>query len=411
MLARSPTRGPLSPVSAERTAGTARAVLVAVATTSAFPDANEPAATAVRREGDRIRVSGALRTRDAAAIWSALRRAARDVRPGSEIEIDLSDVPAVQGDVMALLVELRAEIVARGARAELANMQERVANIAKLYATDRPPTRRTRRPAESAVAQVGDAVVAYVGHSKEMLGFVGSLLLAALPRKGRTRGAHWSEVVPLVERSGAEAMAVVFAILFVVGFIFAYSTAPQFARLGQKLLSPQLIGRGMAREVAPVMTAFVLSGRSGAAFAAEVGTMKINREIDALRTLGLEPFGWLVVPRTIALFIVTPALVVVGSFFGYAGGAVVAVTSLGLTLSVYVHALRSAVSSWDVESGIIKSAAFGVAIALIACQQGFAASGGPEDVGRRTTSAVVACLLFTIVIDAIFTVVYQSFGG
>jgi len=386
-------------------------VLVVVATTSAFHDANEPAANAVRRDGDRIRLSGALRTRDAAAIWRALRSAARDVRPGASIEIDLSEVPAVQGDVMALLVELRAEIVARGAHAELANMQERVANVARLYATEGPPTRRVRRPPESAVAQVGAAVLAYVLHSKEMLGFVGRLVLAALPRKGRARGAHWSEVVSLVEKSGAEAMAVVFTILFVVGFIFAYSTAPQFAKLGQKLLSPQLIGRGMAREVAPVMTAFVLSGRSGAAFAAEVGTMKINREIDALRTLGLEPFGWLVVPRTIALFIVMPALVVVGSFFGYAGGAVVGVTTLGLTSSVYVHALRTSVSSWDVESGIIKSAVFGIAIGLIACQQGFAASGGPEDVGRRTTSAVVACLLITIVIDAIFTVIYTSFGG
>lgn len=206
-------------------------------------------------------------------------------------------------------------------------------------------------------------------------------------------------------------MAIVFAVLFVVGFIFAYSTAQQFIALGQRLLSAQLIGRGMAREVAPVMTAIVLSGRSGAAFAAEIGSMKINREIDALRTLGLDPFAWLVVPRTIALLVVMPALVISGNLFGFAGGALVGVTTLGLKLPVYIHALWAAITPWDIESGLIKSAAFGLAIALIGCQQGFAATGGPEDVGRRTTVTVVACLLFTVVIDAVLTVIYQSFGG
>jgi phospholipid/cholesterol/gamma-HCH transport system permease protein len=261
------------------------------------------------------------------------------------------------------------------------------------------------------VAQVGAATLAYVRHLGNALGFLGGLVLAATGRKRRKRTAHWREVASLIETTGADAMPIVFAVLFVVGFIFAYSTADQFIKLGQRLLSAELIGRGMAREVAPVMTAIVLSGRSGAAFAAELGSMKINHEIDALRTLGLEPFRWLVVPRTIALVVVMPALVLVGTLFGFAGGALVGVTTLDLTLPVYVHALRDALSAWDIESGLIKSGTLGLAIALIACQQGFSASGGPEDVGRRTTSTVVACLFFTVVIDAIFTTIYKAFGG
>jgi phospholipid/cholesterol/gamma-HCH transport system permease protein len=364
---------------------------------------------AVRRDGDRIRLSGALRTPDAAAIWRTLRGLAHDVRPGARIEIDLSAVPAVDGGVMALLIELRSEIAARGAHAELTNMREPVAKLAKLHDVGLAAPRRMRRPPESPLARVGAATLEYVGHLKDALGFVGSLVLAAGGR-GRRPAAQYREIVFLVQKTGAEAMPIVFAVLFVVGFIFAYATADTFIELGDTLLSPSLISKSMAREIAPVMTAFILSGRSGAGFAAEIGAMKINQEIDALRTLGLEPNAWLVFPRAIALVIAMPALVVAGDFFGIAGGALVGVTRLGLTLPTYVHAVQSAVSAWDVESGVLMSVAFGLAIALIACQKGFAASGGPEDVGRHTTSAVVSCLFFTVVIDAIFTVIYQSFG-
>lgn len=368
-------------------------------------------ASVVRLDGDRILLSGVLRTRDAAAIWSALRTAARDVRPGAHVDLDLSAVPSVDGDVMALLVEIRSHLAARGSEAALTGMRAPVAKLAQLYAPDRSSEPATRAPPESVVAQVGTATLAQVSRLEETLDFLGSLVLAGVGRKRRARAAHWTRVVSLVEKAGAEAMLIVFAVVFVVGFIFSYSTAHTFIQIGQRLLSASTIGRGMAREIAPVMTAFIISGRSGAAFAAEIGSMKIDHEIDALRTLGLEPFGWLVVPRMLALLVVVPALAIVAEFFGFAGGALVGVTSLGLRLPVYVHALTSAVHPWDVLSGMIKAAAFGLAIALIGCQQGFAVSGGPEEVGRRTTSAVVAGIFFTVVVDAILTVIYESFGG
>lgn len=356
-------------------------------------------------------MSGALRTRDAATIWSALRAAAHDVRSTVPVELDMSAVSAVEGGVMALLVEIRGQLAARGVEAELTGMREPVARLAELYAANRPWLPLARPRSENAIAQVGAATLARVSRVEEGLGFVGSLALAGLGRKRRARAAHWGQIVALVEQAGGEAMAIVFSVVFVVGFIFAYATADQLLQLGQRLLSPTMVGRAMARDVAPVMTAFIVAGRSGAGFTAEIGSMKIDHEIDALRTFGLEPFAWLVVPRTIALVFVVPALVIVADFFGCAGGALVGVTRLGLTLPVYVHALTSAVSPWDVLSGIIKSAAFGLAIALIACQQGFAVSGGPEDVGRRTRSAVVAGIFFTVVVDAILTIIYESFRG
>jgi phospholipid/cholesterol/gamma-HCH transport system permease protein len=386
-------------------------VLPASPTNATRLNASESVANVVRRDDDRIRLSGVLRTRDAAALWSAVRTAVLDLRPGARVTLDMSAVASVQGNVMALLVEVRARLARRGVEAEFTGMREPVAKLAELYAAARPPAPAARPRRESVVAQVGATTLAHVARVEAALGFLGSLVLAGLGRRRRHRAAHWGEIVSLVEQTGAEAMAIVFAIVFVVGFIFSYSTADTFIELGQRLLSARIIGKAITREIAPVITAFIVAGRAGAAFAAEIGSMKVDHEIDALRTFGLEPFGWLAVPRLVALVMAVPGLVIVADFFGFAGGALVGVTSLGLSLPVYVHALRSAVSAWDVVSGIIKSAAFGLTIALVGCQQGFAVSGGPEEVGRRTTSAVVAGIFFTVVDDAILTVVYKAFGG
>jgi phospholipid/cholesterol/gamma-HCH transport system permease protein len=156
------------------------------------------------------------------------------------------------------------------------------------------------------------------------------------------------------------------------------------------------------------MTAIVVCGRSGAAFAAEIGSMKVNEEIDALRTLGLSPFGWLVVPRTLALVLVLPLLTLIADFVGIAGGLFVGIIDLDITVRGYYNETLTAVHGWDVSTGLLKSVAFSIAIGLIACQQGFAASGGAEGVGRRTTSAVVVSLFTLILVDSAFTVFFRA---
>jgi phospholipid/cholesterol/gamma-HCH transport system permease protein len=158
------------------------------------------------------------------------------------------------------------------------------------------------------------------------------------------------------------------------------------------------------------MTAIVVSGRSGAAFAAEFGAMRVNEEIDALRTMGLSVQRFMVLPRTLGLSLMMPFLVLLADVFGILGGLVVAVTTLELTPRAYFLQLQKVVSPWDVYSGLLKSMAFASAIALIASQQGLAAEGGAEGVGKRTTSAVVATLFLLILIDAAFTVAFQALG-
>jgi phospholipid/cholesterol/gamma-HCH transport system permease protein len=166
----------------------------------------------------------------------------------------------------------------------------------------------------------------------------------------------------------------------------------------------------MARQLGPLMTAILLSGRSGAAFATELGSMKVSEEIDALRTLGFEPFGWLVLPRLLALVIVLPVLTMMADVVGMVGGLVIGITSLDLTPHLYFKEVRTSLTPFDVWSGMVMSVAFALAIGLIACQQGFAASGGPQGVGQRTTRTVVSSIFAMVVIDAVFTVAFHALG-
>jgi phospholipid/cholesterol/gamma-HCH transport system permease protein len=156
------------------------------------------------------------------------------------------------------------------------------------------------------------------------------------------------------------------------------------------------------------MTAITLCGRSGAAFAAELGSMKVSEEIDALRTLGFGPMRYLVMPRLVAMMVVAPLLTLLGDAFGVFGGLVVGVASLDLTVVGYLNETRQALELWDIFSGALKSVVFAMVIVLIACQQGLATTGGAQGVGRRTTSSVVAILFALILVDAAFTVAFHA---
>jgi len=157
------------------------------------------------------------------------------------------------------------------------------------------------------------------------------------------------------------------------------------------------------------MTAIIVCGRSGAAFAAELGSMKVAEEIDALRTMGFGPMRFLVLPRALALVLVLPVLTLIADFVGIVGGLVVGLMSLHLSVSGYVTETVKAVHVWDVYSGVLKSVVFALAIVLVACQQGLATTGGAEGVGRRTTASVVTTLFLLILLDAGFTILFHAF--
>jgi phospholipid/cholesterol/gamma-HCH transport system permease protein len=361
----------------------------------------------VRREGDTIRLVGDLSIHDAAAIWKDVRKETEGA--SGTMVFDLSNVHAADGGVIALLVELRTELVARGVQAEFAGSNVQVKTIVNLYSGYEGVTKRRTRKPEGTVAQIGRSTLELLGETKALLDFVGNMVLSAIALVRNPRVGHWKEVAPLCEKTGANALPIVLLINFLVGFVMAFQSAKQLKMFGANLYVADLVGISLTRELAPLMTAIIVCGRSGAAFAAEIGSMKVNEEVDALRTLGLTPFGWLVVPRVVALILVVPLLTLIADFVGIAGGLLVGIIDLNLTPQGYVIETLRAVHGWDVLTGLSKSLVFAVTIALIACQQGFAASGGAEGVGRRTTSSVVASLFALVMLDAVLTVIFRAF--
>jgi phospholipid/cholesterol/gamma-HCH transport system permease protein len=360
------------------------------------------------RDGGTIRLTGDLRMHDAAAIWRGLREEVAAAQ--GNVTFDLRNVHVADGSVMALIVELRTELDSRGLQAELVCATEKVERVVNLYSGHEGVARQVKRKPESAIAHVGRATIAVKNEARDILDFLGNLVLAAYTLIRHPRAGHWKEVPPLVERSGADAVPIVALITLLVGFVMAFQSANQLKMFGANIYVADLVGIALTRELAPLMTAIIVCGRSGAAFAAEIGSMKVNEEIDALRTLGLRPFNWLVVPRTVALVLVLPFLTLIADFLGMFGGLVVGITDLDLTPQGYVIETLGAVRGSDVLSGLVKSVAFAIAIALVACQQGFAASGGAEGVGRRTTATVVTCLFSIVLIDAVFTFFFRMLG-
>ncbi len=360
----------------------------------------------VHRDGNRIQLFGDLRMHDAAKLWQDLRKETE--HQSGDIAFDLTNVQAADGGVLALIVALRSELSARGIRAELVGANERVETIVKLYSGHAGVVKNEKRRPEGMVNQIGRASFEVVQESKALIEFLGSVIVAGVALVRHPRAGHWKELPSLCEKTGANALPIVLLINFLVGFVMAFQSAKQLKLYGANVYVADLVGISVTRELAPLMTAIIVCGRSGAAFAAEIGSMKVNEEIDALRTLGLSPFGWLVVPRAVALVLVLPVLTLIADFIGIAGGLVVGIIDLDVTARGYYNETLIAVHGWDLSTGLLKSLAFSLAIALIACQQGFSASGGAEGVGRRTTSAVVASLFTLVLVDSFFTVVFRA---
>lgn len=358
----------------------------------------------------RLALEGALVFSEAAPLWKSLAKRLESVKRGETLNFDMSGLESIDGGTMALLAHLRAELKLRGVSSEFVGVKEELVPIVHLYHGDDKPVRRKRRKPESSLAQVGRATVLFFEEVKSVFGFFGDMLLALVGLLKEPRTANWREVPYTMERTGADAVPIVALINFLVGFVMAFQGAVQLKQFGANLFVADLVGLSVTRELGPLMTAIILCGRTGAAFAAELGSMQVSEEIDALRTMGFGPMRYLVVPRAIGLMLVAPFLTLLADVVGIVGGLVVGLTSLNLTIGAYITETRLAIDLWDVFSGVLKSMVFALAIALISCQQGFAAQGGAEGVGRRTTSSVVSILFTLILIDAGFTLFFYEFG-
>jgi phospholipid/cholesterol/gamma-HCH transport system permease protein len=352
---------------------------------------------------DRLKLRGRLDLRDASALWTELRGRVRAL-PGP-VELDLSGAESVDGGTMALLVQLECEL-----GAPLVGMNEQATELHRLYGGEGRPCLKEDPCAPPLLVQVGDASLEVFRGIRERVAFVGELALATARAVRTPASVRWRDVPPLMERAGADGLFIVGLINFLVGFIMAYQGARQLELFGANELVADLVGLSVTRELGPLMTAIIVCGRTGAGYAAELGTMEVSEEVSALKTLGFDPLRFLVLPRVIALMLVLPLLALIADAVGIAGGLLVGITELDLTVKAYWNQTLQAIGLVDVFSGAVKSVVFALAIALIACQQGLSAAGGAVGVGKHTTQTVVSTLFVLIVLDACFTVAFHVLG-
>ena len=370
-----------------------------------------PPHPSVAASGNAIQLSGEMRMTDALTIWLALKAAVPKSPPGKRFDIDISDVQSMDGGVMSLLVNLRSELAEKHIQSEIIGGTEKLTELIRLYGGDAEPVKRHKeRKAEGFVAHIGRATSEILTEFRHVIAFFGAFVSAAVGVVRHPRTGNLRDIMPLVEKAGADAVPIVLLINFLVGFVMGFQSARQLQSYGANIFVADIVGLAMTRELAPLMTAIIVCGRSGAAFAAELGTMKVSEEIDALASLGLGPLRYLVFPRVLALLIVVPLLTLAGDFVGVLGGLVVGHTSLDIGVTAYLNETHNAVKLWDIGSGLIKSFAYAGAIALIACQQGFATTGGAEGVGQRTTSTVVSSLFAVVLLDALLTILFRVAG-
>jgi len=220
---------------------------------------------------------------------------------------------------------------------------------------------------------------------------------------------RWKDVLRVCEAMGVNSFPIIAMIGFLLGLIMSFQSAIPMRRFGAEIFVANLVGLSLFRELGPLMTAFILAGRSGSAFAAELGTMKVSEEIDALTTMGLPPVQFLVVPRLVGALIMTPLLTIIFNFFGLIGGAIV-LMSFGFPLVTFINQVNIAVGFSDIAGGMLKSYFFGMIIAAIGCYRGLKTTTGAGAVGESTTAAVVGSIILVSLLDGVFSVLYFYLG-
>ncbi|MEO6248676.1 MAG: MlaE family lipid ABC transporter permease subunit [Sphingomicrobium sp.] len=293
-----------------------------------------------------------------------------------------------------------------GATPEIQALLEQVA------AADHPIRIRpdTRPPATRALEELGGWTAETGRTLLGLLGFFGATLIGFGSVLRRPKRFRVNAVVQAFDSVGIRALGIIGLMSFLIGVVIGQQGAVQLAQFGAETYTINLIGRITVRELGPLMTAIMVAGRSGSAFAAQIGTMKITEEIDAMRTIGVSPVEALVVPRVLSAVLMMPLLAFWSMLLGIIGGGMFCWLSLKIPPATYAQRISEVVPIQDLYVGLIKSPVFGFIIALGGCFQGMLVEGNSEEVGRRTTNAVVQSIFMVIVLDAMFAVFFSSIG-
>uniref|UniRef100_A0A7C3WH31 MlaE family lipid ABC transporter permease subunit n=1 Tax=Desulfobacca acetoxidans TaxID=60893 RepID=A0A7C3WH31_9BACT len=323
----------------------------------------------------------------------------------ASLTVDLSGVTFLDSVGALALVELEEEGKARSIPVELANAGKDIQRILGIIdrAALTPPPLKTEEKL-GVIERVGEGTITFVDDLVQVIAFVGDLVIALVYSLFHPRAVRWSEVGFYMKRAGVDALPILGLLSFLLGMVMAFMSSLQLKQFGATLYVSSLVAIAMVQELGPLLTAIMVAGRSGSAFAAEIGTMMVNEEVDAITVMGFDPIKFLAVPKVVASMLVVPLLSVYAMFFGILGGLLIGVFLLDITMYSYIVETQKAIALFDINSSLVKSAVFAAIVAGIGCQRGFKVRGGAEAVGAQTTSAVVAGIFLVIVVDSLFAV-------
>ncbi len=354
----------------------------------------------------RVVLRGCLSARTVPASWKTLEEGLRTVKL-EKVEVDATELELCDGAGLALLRYLSMGLMTPGAAVSVNGLDPDLQELFRSFTLEDYQALRpsSRIKCHSLPDEVGYGVRHAALDLREELEFLGNITRNMLPTLSNRRQTRWPEVGRVFELAGANATPIVSLVSILVGLIIAFESAQTLANFGAQIYVVNMIGIIMVRELGPLLAAVLLAGRSGSAFAAELGTMKVNEELDALKTFGLDPIRFLVIQRVVAGILLTPLLSFYATFLGITGGALVAF-ALGYSWSLILHQLSASLVLSDILLGFSKAIAFGAIVSAVGCLRGLQTGEGPSAVGVSTTRAVVSSIVLIVLADAVFAVLF-----
>jgi phospholipid/cholesterol/gamma-HCH transport system permease protein len=362
-------------------------------------------------EGDglRLELSGRLVTATLVPLVAEFDR----LQPQGRATLDLSRLEALDTAGAWLIQRTGARFAAAGAELEvvgarpaLAKLMARVGKVGKPY---RLPSREHHGPFYF-IEGIGEGAISAVRQAGDMIAFFGAIVTAMVRVTLRPSRIRFTSLVSHIEQVGMNAMPIVGLLTVLIGVVLAYQGVDQLRAYGGEIFTVNLVGISVLREMGILLTAIMVAGRSGSAFTAQIGTMQVNEEIDAMRTLALDPVEALVLPRIFALIIAMPLLTVFADFMGLLGGGGMTCLLIDLTPAQFLHQLNNAVTVKTFFVGLIKAPVFAFVIGMVGCFEGLRVKGSAESVGRLTTQSVVESIFRVIVFDAVFSILFSYLG-
>lgn len=355
----------------------------------------------------RVIPSGRMEAMNIGPLWKQLGKIFKK-KDAANVILDLDKVDYIDMSGQALILHYTRLAKEKGLRFQLTGLRPDFKHVHdQVSCFDCKPGPGFLK--RSSIEELGHAAVNLVRDTRDFFSFVGEFVTTSVQALLRPGNVRWKDVLLHVENVGGKAVFIIALMGFLVGLIISFQSALILRMFGAEIFIAQLLGLTMVRELGPLVTAIILAGRSGSAFAAEIGTMKTNEEINALQTMGLNPIRFLVLPKMLATMLVTPFLCMFFLFFSFIGGALV-MLSLDFTLTAYLNHLRISIGMIDFLGGMFKVLVFSLLVAWIGCVRGLQTGFGARAVGRSTTSAVVSAIVLIILADGIFAVVYYVLG-